>query len=83
MAKLQITANVVMAPPYLSVSTTMTILVVTEAFLNSATALMVRKCFRLKNSINCVIVGKTFQPENVVNNAVNKYGIPNCGRNQV
>ena len=26
--------------------------------------------------------GNTFKPENVVNNAVDKFGIPNCGRNQ-
>ena len=27
--------------------------------------------------------GRTFKPESVVNNAVDKFGIPNCGRNQV
>merc|ERR1719312_2039022 len=26
--------------------------------------------------------GNTFKPENVVNNAVDKFGIPNCGRSQ-
>ena len=30
-----------------------------------------------------IVSGNTFKPENVVNNAVDKFGIPNCGRNEV
>lgn len=29
-----------------------------------------------------LFLGNTFKPENVVNNAVDKFGIPNCGKNQ-
>ena len=30
-----------------------------------------------------LLAGNSFKPKNVVNSAVDKFGIPNCGRDQV
>ena len=69
----------------------MTTLAQEEGRLTYATAPMVSFKDYLRQNFEIIIKkifailfsGNTFKPENVVNNAVDKFGIPNCGRNQV
>ena len=72
-----------------SASSTMTTRAPEEESLTCATAPMVSLkdydiiILRSSSKKYSQFSGKTFKPENVVNNAVDKFGIPNCGRNQV
>ena len=72
---------------HFSLVSTMTIIPAQEVeYLTHVTVPMVKSNITLHDvtllSLN-LIAGKSFKPENVVFDAVERFGIPNCGRNQV
>ncbi len=86
MARPRTTAAARTGPGSASTSSTMTTRAPGAESLTCATVPTVsynREYDIISEIITKLFPGNTFKPENVVNNAVEKFGIPNCGTNQV